>query len=164
MYCSGRDYDSQVKVLSKLNRIGELAQKNPNRPITDPVYKLMYNVEFLTVAYNNLKSKPGNMTPAINPDTLDGMSQEKLLSIAQRLRDESFKFQPQRRIRIPKLNGGSRPLTIASPMDKIVQEAARMILQAIFEPTFLDTSHGFRPGRSTHSALKQVDKNFKPIT
>lgn len=124
----------------------------------------MYNVELLTIAYNNIKSKPGNMTPAINPDTLDGMSQESLEKIAKSLKDESFRFQPQRRVRIPKPNGGTRPLTIASPRDKIVQEAARMLLQAIFDPTFLDSSHGFRPGRSCHSALKYLEVNFKPIT
>ena len=124
----------------------------------------MYNVELLTIAYNNIKSKPGNMTPAINPDTLDGISQETLEKIAKSLKDESFRFQPQRRIRIPKPNGGTRPLTIASPCDKIVQEAARMLLQAIFDPTFLDSSHGFRPGRSCHSALKHIEVNFKPIT
>lgn len=164
MYCSGRDYDSQVKVLSKLSRIEGYAKANPQGVITDSVYKFMYDVEFLTLAYNNLKSKPGNMTPAVNPDTLDGISQEKLLRIAQSLRDESFKFQPQRRVRIPKPNGGTRPLTIASPLDKIVQEAARMILQAIFEPTFLETSHGFRPGKSCHSALKFIQTHFKPVT
>jgi len=124
----------------------------------------MYNVELLTIAYNNIKSKPGNMTPAINPDTLDGISQEALEKIARSLRDESFSFQPQRRIRIPKPNGGTRPLTIASPRDKIVQEAVRMLLQAIFDPTFSDSSHGFRPGRSCHSALKHIEVNFKPIT
>jgi nicotine oxidoreductase len=124
----------------------------------------MYDVEFLTLAYNNIKSKPGNMTPAINPDTLDGISNETLERIAESLKNESFRFQPQRRIRIPKPNGGTRPLTIASPRDKIVQEAARMILQAIFEPTFLDSSHGFRPGRSCHSAIKYIRDKFKPVT
>lgn len=129
-----------------------------------PLYNLICDVDLLTLAYHNIKSKPGNMTPAINPETLDGISSEFFNDLSKRLKDESFKFSPHRRVRIPKSNGGSRPLTIASPRDKIVQEAMRIILEAIFEPTFSNTSHGFRPNRSCHSALKYVRDYFKPAT
>lgn len=61
---------------------------------------------------------------------------------------------------IPKANGKMRPLTVAPPRDKIVQEVLRMILEAIFEPTFSDHSHGFRPSRSCHTALRQVRTQF----
>jgi len=61
---------------------------------------------------------------------------------------------------IPKSNGKMRPLTIASPRDKIVQEVIRMILEVIFEPTFSSSSHGFRPNRSCHTALRQVKTQF----
>jgi len=62
---------------------------------------------------------------------------------------------------IPKADGISmRPLTIAPPRDKIVQEVMRMILEAIFEPTFLDNSHGFRPNRGCHTALKKIKTLF----
>lgn len=54
---------------------------------------------------------------------------------------------------IPKANGKTRPLGIGSPREKIVQKALQVILEAIFEPIFLNTSHGFRPKKSTHSAL-----------
>jgi retron-type reverse transcriptase len=116
----------------------------------------------LIVAYNNIKSKPGNMTPGVNPDTLDGISEEKLEIISKELREEKFKFGASRRIQIPQASGGKRPLTIASPMDKIVQEAIRMVLEAIFEPNFSDQSHGLRPNRSCHTALKQVKELFQP--
>jgi group II intron reverse transcriptase/maturase len=61
---------------------------------------------------------------------------------------------------IPKANGKMRPLTVAPPRDKIVQEVLRMILEVIFEPTFSNHSHGFRPTRSCHSALRQIKTQF----
>lgn len=115
------------------------------------------------MAYNKLKSNPGNMTPApagITPTTLDGMSVEVIEEIIESLKDGSFKFKPGRRIYIPKDDGGLRPLTIAPPRDKLVQECIRMILEAIYEPTFSDNSHGFRPNRSCHSALRAAKQKF----
>ena len=58
---------------------------------------------------------------------------------------------------IPKDDGGTRPLGICCVEDKIVQEMARRILEAIYEPVFIDTSYGFRPGRSCHDALRQLN-------
>jgi retron-type reverse transcriptase len=103
------------------------------------------------------------MTPGVIPETLDGVSYELLENISALLKNESFKFQPGRRIMIPKPNGGERPLTIGSPRDKIVQEAMRMILEAIYEPLFKDCSHGFRPNRSCHTALKDVRRQFPSV-
>jgi len=123
----------------------------------------MCNTQILVIAYEKLKSKPGQMTPGVNPETLDGMSMEVLESIARQLQDESFQFKPARRVQIPKASGGTRPLTIASPRDKIVQEAIRMILESIFEPTFSEYSHGFRPLRGCHTALKTVRQTFQPV-
>lgn len=61
---------------------------------------------------------------------------------------------------IPQKNGTLRPLIIASPRDKIVQEVMRIILESIFEPTFASTSHGFRPNKGHHTCLKDVRTNF----
>lgn len=117
----------------------------------------------LTYAYDNIKSKPGNMTPGATPETLDGISLEKLKKLSDSLRSEKFTFSPSRRVEIPKASGGTRPLSIASPMDKIVQEAMRLVLEAIYEPLFADCSHGFRPNRSCHTALKKVSQEFQPV-
>ena len=100
------------------------------------------------------------MTPGIVPTTLDGLSVEVVEEIIQSLKDDTFKFQPGRRVLIPKANGGERPLTIAPPRDKLVQECIRMILEAVYEPSFSDNSHGFRPNRSCHSALKAIKQRF----
>ncbi len=128
---------------------------------TSDIYPLMLNERMFEIAYHKLKSKPGNMTPGISPSTLDGVSIEVFRKIIASLKNESFQFSPGRRVDIPKASGvGTRPLTIAPPRDKIVQEVMRMILEAIFEPTFLESSHGFRPGKGCHSALRQVKTLF----
>ncbi len=124
------------------------------------IYKLMFKPKLFELACQKLKSKPGNMTPGIVPTTLDGFSIEIINEIIGKLKDESFKFSPGRRVMIPKASGGERPLTVAPPRDKIVQEVMRMILESVFEPNFSPNSHGFRPNRGCHTALKQVFTQF----
>ncbi len=101
------------------------------------------------------------MTPGIVPTTIDGMSEEVLSEIIEKIKDGSFEFQPGRRVNIPKANGKMRPLTVAPPRDKIVQESIRTILEAIYEYSFSDDSHGFRPNKSCHSALKALNQKFR---
>ena len=81
------------------------------------------------------------------------------------MKDESFTFKPGRRVQIPKPDSPkTRPLTIAPPRDKIVREVMKMILEAIFEPIFSNNSHGFRPNKSCHTALRQVKTQFGAVT
>ena len=86
--------------------------------------------------------------------------------MAEELRNGKFDFKPPRRVvENPKSNSKKkRPLTIASPRDKIVQKAFQIIIEAIWENQFLDCSHGFRPGRSVHTALSQIyGQNFNRV-
>lgn len=81
------------------------------------------------------------------------------------MKDGSFQFSPGRRVQTLKPGKTTtRPLTIVPARDKIVQEVMRMILDAIFEPTFSNNSHGFRPGRGCHTALRQVKTQFGSAT
>lgn len=133
--------------------------RTSNFKVSD-IYTLMYNYRLYEIAYHRLKSNPGNMTPGMDQTTLDGTSKETFEIIIASMKNESFQFKPGRRVNVPKPKGGTRPITVAPPKDKIVQEVMRMILEAIFEPTFSVNSHGFRPNRSCHTALRQVKTQF----
>lgn len=127
-------------------------------PVDRKLYNMLCDINLIKLAYENLKSKPGNLTPAINPETLDGISLEVLEKIIKELNNESFQFKPSRQKMILKPKGGMRKLLIAPPRDKLVQEMMRIILNAIFDPRFSSTSHGFRPNHSCHSALNMIHK------
>lgn len=161
-YVSGGDMGVKPNVGSKLNKLAERSITAPDQIIDRELYSLATSVDMLAYAYDNIKSKPGNMTPGATPETLDGISLEKLEDLSKSLRSEKFTFSPSRRVEIPKASGGTRPRSIASPMDKIVQEGMRLVLEAIYEPIFVDCSHGFRPNRSCHTALKKVSQEFQP--
>ena len=166
MFCSAAESSSTVKSDStiKLLKLANYCKENPDIQIRDQVYRLMYDNRLFEMAYHNIRSKPGNMTPGIVPTTLDGMSTEVINDIISNLKDQTFQFAPGRRIMIPKANGGERPLTVAPPRDKLVQEVMRMILEVIFEPTFSESSHGFRTGKSCHTALREVKTKFGVAT
>jgi group II intron reverse transcriptase/maturase len=120
----------------------------------------MYKEDLYILAYERIKSAPGNMTPGTDGKTLDGFSLHMITEIIQEMRTEQFQFQPVRTVYIPKANGKMRKLGIPSTRDKIVQEVMRLILECIYEsphgPYFHDTSHGFRPNRSCHTALREI--------
>lgn len=134
-----------------------LAHKNL---VNKKVMNIVSDVSVLQMGYARIKSNPGNLTPGVDAETLDGINQRWFEKTAQELRTGEFRFRPARRISIPKANGGTRPLSIASARDKIVQEVMRLILEAIFEPSFSPFSHGFRPGRGCHTALKEIQRTF----
>lgn len=96
--------------------------------------------------------------------TLDGMSMGRIGRLIAKLKDHSYQPTPARREYITKKNSTKkRPLGIQSTDDKLVQEIVRMILEAIYEPTFSKHSHGFRPKRSCHTALLDVQNNFQGV-
>ncbi|GEQ69501.1 hypothetical protein JCM33374_g3173 [Metschnikowia sp. JCM 33374] len=116
---------STKNVLNSLDSLRARSKANPNSIIDRQLYKtFILNKDLLRTAYDKLKSKPGMMTPGINPTTLDGMSEERLDAIISKLSDNSFQFSPGKRIMIPKSNGKLRPLTLACfdeiPHDKLI--------------------------------------------
>ena len=127
------------------------------------LYRNLYNPEFYLTAYQKIQAKQGSMTAGTDGKTVDGMGMKRINALIAKLRDYSYQPSPARRTYIPKANGKKRPLGIPSFDDKLVQEVVRMILESIYEPTFLNTSHGFRPKRSCHTALQYVQKNFTGV-
>ena len=96
---------------------------------------------------------------------MDGHSPERAVNLVERIRAKRYKPQPLRRAHIPtKVAGKMRPLGIPSADDKLVQEVVRMILERIYEPLFKDSSHGCRPQRSCHTALRAMEKGWTGTT
>lgn len=124
------------------------------------LYRVLFNSEMFLLAYHNIQGRQGNMTEGSDGKTIDGMSLKRIENLIDALKDESYQPKPARRTYIPKKNGNMRPLGIPSIDDKLVQEVLRMLLEAIYEGSFENTSHGFRPKRSCYTALIQVQKNF----
>lgn len=127
------------------------------------LYRNLYNPEFFLLAYERIQAKPGNMTAGNDGNTIDGMSMKRIDSLIQKLKDFSYQPKPARRTYIPKANGKMRPLGIPAFDDKLVQEVVRMILESIYEPTFQNSSHGFRPKRSCHTALQYIKRNYTGV-
>jgi group II intron reverse transcriptase/maturase len=127
------------------------------------LYRNLYNPDFYLLAYQNIYANKGATTKGVDGMTLDGFGFTRVNTIIQSLKDHTYQPQPARRHYIPKANGKMRPLGIPSADDKLVQEVVRMLLESIYEPNFSKSSHGFRPKRSCHTALKQVQNNFTGI-
>jgi len=153
------------KTLERLERLRKLNSKR--QWVNDDLYRLMYREDLYIVAYERIKSKPGNMTPGTDEETLDGFSLESIREIINEMRTEQFLFKPVRLTYIPKANGKMRKLGIPCVRDKIVQEVIRMILEAIYDspsgPYFSDQSHGFRPNRSCHTALQEIRGKWSAV-
>ena len=124
------------------------------------LHRLMRSSCLFERAYEKVSRNKGALTPGVDGKTFDGMSLEKLADITRRVADGTYRFRPVRRVYIPKGNGKTRPLGIPTVEDRLVQEAVRTILEAIYEPVFLDESHGFRPRRSCHTALNLIKKTW----
>jgi RNA-directed DNA polymerase len=97
---------------------------------------------------------------------LDGVTKEQdgqnfeanLQDLPARLKAQQDRHQPIRRVHIPKGHGTTRPIGISAFEDKVVQDAVREVLEAIYEQDFVDSSYGFRPGRSAHDAIRTLDQ------
>jgi group II intron reverse transcriptase/maturase len=125
------------------------------------LYRQMFNPQLYLMAYAKLYSNVGAMTPGVTGETVDGMSLAKIGAIIGALRAERYRWQPVKRIYIPKKNGKQRPLGLPTWSDKLVAEVVRLLLEAYYEPRFSGCSHGFRPGRGCHTALSEIVETWK---
>lgn len=140
--------------------LGVLHDRGRNGLPCDELYRQMFNKELYLLAYGNIYANQGAMTPGATDETVDGMSEEKIDAIIEAMRHERYRFTPTRRVLIPKRNGKMRPLGLPSWSDKLVGEVVRLLLEAYYEPTFSDRSHGFRRKRGCHTALREVEHTW----
>ena len=140
--------------------------RNNKEEIFTKLYRYMLRPDLYYLAYNKLYRNKGASTKGVNDDTADGFSEEKISKIIQSLSDETYTPKPVRREYIPKKRNSAkkRPLGLPTFTDKLVQEVLRMILEAIYEPTFSDFSHGFRPNRDCHTALTSLKQEFTGVS
>src|ERR1700730_2162477 len=146
--CEMQDAETVLNVLRERGRRGLLCTE---------LYRQLFNPSLYELAHGRIYANHGAMTPGADGETADGMSQARTLRIIDALRHERYRFQPVKRTRIPKKNGKLRPLGLPSWSDKLVGEVIRLLLEAYYEPQFSGRSHGFRPGRGCHTALREVE-------
>jgi group II intron reverse transcriptase/maturase len=124
------------------------------------IYRQLFNPQLYLLAYGRVYSNKGAMTPGPDAETADGMTMGKIERIIDALRHERYRFRPVRRRYIPKKDGKQRPLGLPSWSDKLLGEVVRLLLEAYYEPQFSDHSHGYRPGRGCHTALREVARTW----
>ena len=136
--------------------LGVLRERGRRGLPLDELYRQLFNPQLYLLAYGRIYSNKGAMAPGADGETADGMSLDKIGRIIDALRHERYRWRPVKRVYIPKRDGRRRPLGLPSWSDKLVGEVVRLLLEAYYEPQFSGRSHGFRPDRGCHTALREV--------
>ncbi len=140
---------------TKLARISQLSSENPDMVFTSIGH--LINKELLKECHEKMDGNKAVGIDGVTKEEYGRNLDENLEKLVERLKKKSYKPQPARRVEIPKENGKTRPLSIYSYEDKLVQEALRRILEAVFEPHFYDEMMGFRPERGCHKAIQKLN-------
>lgn len=140
---------------TKLARIAQLSKENPDMVFTSIGH--LINKELLMECHKTMDGKKAVGIDGVTKEDYGRNLEENLDKLVGRLKQKSYKPQPARRVEIPKDNGKTRPLSIYCYEDKLVQEALKRVLEAVFEPHFYDEMWGFRPNRGCHKAIQSLN-------
>jgi len=143
--------------IKRIEALGTVSQAGKR---INGLFRLMATPTIWYEAYSHIYPNRGATTLGVDQTTLDGFSEKRVARIIERLQAGTYRPQPVRRTYIPKPNGKLRPLGIPTGDDKLVQEVVRLLLERIYEPVFSTHSHGFRPERSCHTALDEVEHHW----
>ena len=140
---------------TKLARISQLSKENPQMVFTSLGH--LINKEMLRDCHIQMDGDKAVGIDGVTKDEYGKNLEANLELLVERLKKKSYRPKPARLVEIPKENGKMRPLSIYSYEDKLVQEALRRILEAVFEPMFYDEMMGFRPNRGCHKTIKKLN-------
>ena len=146
-------------VETKLSRIAQISKDKPKEVFTS-VYHLL-NEEMLMLCHKELNGKKATGLDGITKEEYEENLEENIKNLATELQNMSYVPSPAKRVYIPKANGKMRGLAIANYEDKIVQLGMKKIIEAIYEPKFLECMYGFRPHKGCHDALKSISRNIE---
>ena len=134
----------------------ERAQREPEGRFHSLAHRI--DVPALRRAYDRQRKSAAVGVDGITKEQYGQDLEVRLQDLHERLRSKRYRHQPIRRVHIPKGKGKTRPIGISAFEDKLVQEALREVMEAIYEQDFLDCSYGFRPGRSADDAVRTLDR------
>ena len=140
----------------ELLKVVERAQREPEGRFHSLAH--LIDVPALKRAYSRMRKDAAVGVDGITKEQYGQDLEVRLEDLHARLRSKRYRHQPIRRVHIPKGQGKTRPIGISAFEDKLVQDAVREVLEAIYEQDFLDCSYGFRPGRSTHDAVRTLNQ------
>ena len=145
-------------MVTSLARISQLSSENRNNPEFRFISLVHHiNRQMLLECHASMDGDKAVGIDGVTKEDYGKNLDENLEDLLDRMKRNAYKPKPARRVEIPKDNGKTRPLSIYCYEDKLVQEAIRRILEAIFEPLFYDEMMGFRPRRSCHMALRSLN-------
>lgn len=147
---------SSGTVTTRLRRIAELARRQRERVFTSVSHVM--DLDWMREAYRRTRKDGAAGVDGQTSADYEKELEANLEALVQKVREGSYRPPPVRRVHIPKANGKTRPIGIPAFEDKIVQRAVAMLLEAIYEQDFENCSYGFRPGRSAHQALEELQK------
>jgi RNA-directed DNA polymerase len=139
-----------------LLKVVERAQREPEGRFHSLAH--LIDVPTLRRAYSRIRKSAAVGVDGMTKEQYGRDLEVRLGDLHDRLKSKRYRHQPIRRVHIPKGQGKTRPIGISTFEDKIVQGALREVLEAIYEQDFLDCSHGFRPRRSAHDAVRTLSR------
>ena len=149
------DASTSLDMSTGLRKVAERAKREPAARFHSLAH--LIDEELLAGAFARLRSAAAVGVDGITKEQYGQDLQNNLHGLHERLKAMRYRHQPIRRMHIPKeKKGQTRPIGISATEDKVVQNVLREVLEAVYEPIFMDGSFGFRPGRSAHDAIRAL--------
>lgn len=149
------DAQTSKNISPQLLKVVERARREPEGRFNSLAH--LIDVPALERAYHRMRKEAAVGVDGVTKDEYGKDLEVKLKDLHTRLVSKRYRHQPIRRVHIPKAQGKTRPIGVSTFEDKLVQEVLREVLEAVYEQDFKECSYGFRPGRSTHDAVRRLD-------